>query len=83
MLGRDAAVLDRHFPAGERDQLGAQADVLSVREFLRRAIPLAFLTTWPEHVKAVADAAVEAARPTGLSFVGIDEHVFVNDTIRT
>src|SRR5579862_7370524 len=48
----------------------------------KRAIPL-FFDHRPEHVKAVTDAAVRGAAQArdGFQFVGIDEHVFVNDTI--
>src|SRR5580698_10617491 len=48
----------------------------------KRAIPL-FFDHRPEHVKAVTDAAVGGSAQTrhGLELVGIDEHVFVNDTI--
>src|SRR5690348_11843582 len=48
----------------------------------KRAIPL-FFDHGPGHGKALADAAIGVAAQTRdrLEFVGIDEHVFVNDTI--
>src|SRR4029078_211652 len=48
----------------------------------KRAIPLCF-ARGPGHVKALADAAIGGAAQARdrLECVGIDEHVFVNDTL--
>src|SRR6185369_8200689 len=44
---------------------------------------LLFFDRRPEHIKSVANAAIGGSTQTrdGLEFFGIDEHVFVNDTI--